>query len=117
MIEEFIGRTFAARNIAHVAHLTTKSYAHHMALGDFYEQLIPAVDAVAECYQGHFGALAEIEIQHGEHDSIAAYLREEADWIESNRDEIAGDSPHVANLVDAVTAIYTRCVYKLENLS
>lgn len=117
MIEEFIGRTFAARNNAHVAHLTTKSYAHHKALGHFYEDLVPAVDAVAECYQGHFGPIGEIEIAHGEHDNIAAYLREEADWIESNREEIAGDSAHVANLVDAVTAIYTRCVYRLENLS
>ncbi len=116
MIEEFIGRTFAARNTAHVAHLTTRSYAHHMALGDFYEDLIPAVDAVVECYQGHFGPIGEVSIQHGEHDDIAAYLREEADWIEANRDEIAGDSPHIASLIDVVTAVYTRCNYKLENL-
>lgn len=117
MIEEFIGRTFAARNTAHVAHLTTRSYAHHQALGQFYEDLIPAVDEVVECYQGHFGPIGDVEIQHGEHKNIAAYLREEADWIEANRDEIAGDSQHIASLIDVVTAVYTRCIYRLENLS
>lgn len=117
MIEELIGRTFAARNIAHVQHLTTRSYAQHQALGQFYEDLIPAVDQVVECWIGHFGPIGDVEIGHPDTKDIAAFLREEADWIDANRDEISGDSQHVGNLVDAVTAVYTRTVFKLEQLS
>lgn len=116
MIEELVGRVFAARNIAHLQHLTTTSYAQHKHLGDFYEDVVKALDELVECYQGQLAPLGDVEILTPDVNDIAAYLREEGDWIESNRDEIAGDSQSVASLVDALVCIYTRTVYKLERL-
>lgn len=117
MIEELIGKVFVTRNLAHVAHLNTSSYAAHMALGDFYEEIIPAVDALAECWQGQFGKLGEIKMVSPAVDDIAEHVREEADWIEVNRNEIAGDSEHLSNLVDSLTALYTSLIYKLERFT
>ena len=34
-IHECVSRAFATRNDAHIAHWNTKSYAEHVALGDF----------------------------------------------------------------------------------
>lgn len=114
-MEELIARAFAARNAAHLAHFRTQSYAEHMALGEFYEAVIGAVDAAVEVYQGLFGLVDEVPVRQTKGD-IVDILRDDADWIETTRSEIAGGSDAVANLVDGVTAVYLKALYKLENL-
>ena len=49
---KFIGRLFHAVTQAHMLHLATRSYAHHMALGTLYENLGDLVDEVIEVWQG-----------------------------------------------------------------
>lgn len=117
MIEELISRTFATRNIAHREHFKTASYAKHVALGDFYDALIDVVDSTVECYQGMFGLVGEFKVEDTTPEDFIEHLREESDWIEVNREAIAGGSNAVANLVDGVTAVYLKAIYKLENLS
>ena len=117
MIAEFLARIFATRNAAHLAHLRTRSYAQHMALGSFYEDIIGAADAVAEAWMGAFGKLPALPDLEDEAGDIIERLREEADWLEVNREEIANDHNAVANLVDGVTAIYLSTIYKLTQLS
>ena len=115
-MEEFLSRVFAARDVAHREHLATDSFAAHQALGEFYADVVGAADAVAEVYQGLFGKIAGYDVRTESVEHIADYLREEADWIETERDILSGGSNAVANLIDGVTAIYLRTVYKLENL-
>lgn len=116
MIEELIGRTFHARDLAHRHHWKTGSYAAHMALGDFYESIHGLVDEVVETYQGLFGLVADVDPVTGEVDDMVVYLRDEAEWIESNRELISGGSNAIGNLIDSVTGLYLKTVYKLENL-
>lgn len=40
MIARLIAILFLSREVAHRAHLNTKSYAQHMALGSFYDDII-----------------------------------------------------------------------------
>ena len=115
MIEELIAKVFATRNAAHLAHLRTKSYAEHVALGSFYEGVIGAVDSLVEAHQGLFGLIDEVNVKPVKGD-IAGILREDSDWIEANRNNIANGSDAVANLVDGITACYLSTLYKLENL-
>ena len=49
---EFIVQSFAVRTAAHLLHLSSKSYAQHVALGDFYEALSDLTDKYAEVYMG-----------------------------------------------------------------
>jgi DNA-binding ferritin-like protein len=35
---------------AHLLHWTTKSYAHHQALGEYYQQIPELVDQLAEAF-------------------------------------------------------------------
>lgn len=118
MIEELILRVFAARDITHRAHLASDSYSEHMALGGFYESIIPAIDAIVESHQGLTGEIVEAEESYKPKKitSIPAWLREEAEWIEANRDLISGGSNAVGNLVDNLTGIYLSTIYKLEQL-
>ena len=37
-----------------ILHWQTKSYAQHMAFGNFYDALTPLIDLLVECYQGKY---------------------------------------------------------------
>lgn len=113
MIEELIARAFSARNITHFHHLTSKSYAEHMALGEFYENIVGAVDVLAECYIGQFGQIEDLPSVDHKVTDIIDFLTDEADWIEVNRNEIANDSAAVGNLIDNLAAVYLRAIYRL----
>ena len=55
MVKELVQRVFSARNCTHLQHWNTSSYAEHMALGDFYDDVIDLIDSFVEAYQGKIG--------------------------------------------------------------
>ena len=57
MARELILSCFHARTVAHLLHLTTRSYAAHKALNEFYDEIIDLVDSFAEAYQGEYGLI------------------------------------------------------------
>lgn len=115
MIDQLITKVFTDRNLSHVEHWTTRSFAAHQALGAFYEDVVTALDAVVEAYIGCFGPLLKdgLGAAAGGEFSVEG-LRDTADWIEINRKDISKDMDAVANLVDGVTAVYLAAIYKLE---
>jgi hypothetical protein len=115
MIEQLVARVFQARNVAHREHLKTKSYAQHMALGDFYDEIIDAIDEIVEVYQGRYGIITIPEIQDKMVGGIAEYIMSEAIWIENNRNKFA-TCQAVLNRIDDLTALYLRTNYKLTQL-
>ena len=50
-IESFLGELFMYRNLIHLAHLNTQSYATHVALNDLYEGLLEHIDTLVETAQ------------------------------------------------------------------
>jgi hypothetical protein len=117
MIGQFIAVLFLARELAHREHLRTKSYAHHMALGDFYKEVLKLADSLAEAYQGRKGIieipLLDNEFPGGAIDSMRAQLA----WLETNRDGAVGkDERAMQNIVDEIVALYLATLYKLVNL-
>jgi hypothetical protein len=121
MIEELISRVFVTRNAAHLAHWRAKgpgSFARHMALGDFYDNIIDALDKIVELHQGAFGLIEEMDPPGGKMPKdIAEHIGEEANWLQDNRSEIAGDVCAIENVVDELAGIYLTAYYKLRNLS
>lgn len=119
MIEQLISRVFYARNLAHFEHWRAKgdgSFAKHMALGEFYDEVIDAIDALVEAYQGAFDLIGNIpapEVAGG--DALKA-LQADADWIEENHESVCKGNRAVANLLDTVTGVYLSTIYKLRNL-
>lgn len=49
---QFIIDSFNIRTQTHIYHLLTKSYAEHMAIGEFYESLEASIDSIAESLIG-----------------------------------------------------------------
>ena len=89
MIKDLITKSFKARNTAHANHWTTNSYAQHKALGNFYQDLIDALDKYVEAYQGTFGQL---------------------EWVPDQVDDI------IKTLREEMVALYMKTLYKLESL-
>lgn len=117
MMEDLISRVFATRNAAHIRHWTTKSYAEHMALGDFYTGIIETVDQIVEVHQGRSGLIDSVKaIPAPNPANIVQHLVTEADWIETHRDDIAERSETVGAIIDDLAAVYRKTIYKLENL-
>lgn len=119
MLEELIARVFCTRNMAHIAHWKTKSYAEHVALGDFYDDAIDTIDKLVEAYQGSFGLIKDVpeedDSMYGK--PILDVLQEDAKFINKNRSKIARNVASLENIVDELTDLYLTTIYKLKFLS
>jgi len=113
MIEELAARTFAARDVAHRQHWKPGTLSQHLALGEFYDGVIEQIDEIVESYQGEFGPIADFQVETSPVPNITTYLQAEKAWIEENRDALAGGSRSLENLIDGLTAIYQRTIFKL----
>jgi len=61
--QTFVARAFAVRTAAHIAHLTTQSYAQHVALDEFYTTLLDLTDRYAEVAMGREGRFSSLPSQ------------------------------------------------------
>lgn len=117
VIKTLIANAFATRNMLHLAHWDTKSFATHLAVGDLYDSIIDDIDEIVEVYQGKFGLLKGLSSHASTVPSdICKHVKDEAEWVESNRSGIARNVPSIENLVDTLVGHYHKTVYKLENL-
>ena len=110
---------FTSRDHAHRAHLLTKSYAQHVALGEFYDAVVDLADSLAEVTMGTYGAFTEIPVEPPARGAIDAVLEAHLNKIEDLRAAFGGkacDRP-IDNLLDEVGALFAQTLYKLRNLS
>lgn len=119
MIEELVGRVFATRNAAHLAHWKATgvgSYARHIALGDFYDGLIDKVDTIVEMCQGVHGIIGNVRVPPMPTGEITEHISSEAEWIAKNRESISDDVDAINNVIDDLVGLYLTTHYKLVNL-
>lgn len=119
MIEQFVGMLFLARDVGHREHLRTKSFAQHMALGDFYEGIEDLMDSFIEAYQGRHGIIEEIPILTEEEKYATPLLciANKLGYIEKNRYKaVDKDDTALQNIIDEIVGLFLSTIYKLENL-
>lgn len=116
---EYVALLFLARDLAHRAHLRTRSYAEHMALGAFYEGIIPLADAFAEAYQGRYNELLDIPLIDNEFEGdIADILEQQCEVIEASREKICSrKETALHNIIDEAVALFQSTLYKLRFLA
>lgn len=112
---ELVARCFAARTAAHFAHLRTKSYAAHMALQGFYEDVLDATDEFIECYQGVYGVVDGFPVVPAPTGEVLP-IKTLRDWLHDNRSAVSKGQPELGNLVDVISGVCDRAIYKLVNL-
>lgn len=117
-MNELIATLFLARDIAHKAHLSTGSYAQHIALGSFYDSIIDLADKVTEAYQGRTDQLLEIPLMDDESSGdIIEDLKKYQDYIEANRFKaVAKEDTPIQNIIDEIVGLFLSTRYKLTRL-
>lgn len=116
-MEHIIGLLFYARTVAHIEHLKTKSYAKHVALNTFYDEVIDLADKLAEAYQGDRGLMTDIPQYAKLPDyPIDVFLEKQMKTIEELRKE-GNYRSALQNIIDEVVGLYLSTLYKLRNLS
>jgi DNA-binding ferritin-like protein len=125
MMEGLIAILFVSREFAHRRHLAVTgpgSYAAHVALGSFYDDIIDNADAIAEAYQGRHGLMEEIPYlacPTGKKTiaATATWLEEQMNKISEIRyDACPKKESAIQNLIDEAIATYLSALYKLRNL-
>lgn len=112
---EFVARSMAVRTAAHYLHLASKSYAEHMALGDFYEGLTDKIDSYAEVSQGLDGALMslpDVPLPTGAPISLLTRFLE----LITDEMEECDDSQALMNILAEMEELTARTLYKLRFL-
>jgi DNA-binding ferritin-like protein len=105
----------AATN-AHLLHLKSRSYAEHMALGAFYEELPDLVDALAESIQGLTGELLEYPADYYQPaDTAIQELEDLQEYVREERKNIPQDS-EIQNATDTIAELINSTLYKLRFL-
>ena len=113
---EFVARAFAVRTAAHLAHLHSRSYAEHVALGDFYDSLVDLVDSYAEAYQGLFGLIEDYPATPAPTDAPLNFLVDFADWLNTHRDKLGTGQTALESILDEAVALTAQTIYKLRFL-
>jgi len=116
---DFVGMLFLARDVTHSVHLNTRSYAKHMALNTFYDEIVGLADTFAEAYQGRHGLIGPISLMSAKKTTnIIEFLENQLEEIESTRYDVCEktDTP-IQNIIDEIVGLYLSTLYKLKFLA
>ena len=115
----FIGLLFLARDVAHSAHLSTRSFAKHNALDGFYHDIIGLADKFAEAYQGKHGLIGGVALQSSKATAnVTEFLQAQVEEILEARYKVVDkDCTALQNIIDEILGLYYSTIYKLRFLT
>lgn len=118
LASKFIGVLFLSRTVAHQMHLVTESYAQHVALNTFYDDIVDLADGIAEQWQGeHEELLAIPTLAAKDAKEPLKYFKETLSWITDNRYKAFDKTDtSIQNDVDNVVKLFRSTIYKLRFL-
>lgn len=114
-------KLFESREYAHALHLSSKEYSKHVALQEYYEAIVPLLDSFIETYQGQFGLvdlsdIFEVKTKFDLSNTLK-YFKELVDvvTVEKNKN-INKINTHLLSIIDEITCLIYRIIYKLTYL-
>ena len=113
-VVELAQKLFHSRDVIHLAHLKTTSYAAHNALGDFYDGILGFADELIETAQGCEQKLMNVEIPSAKYEEPLPYLLKLKEEVISMRDKM--EYEFQKNITDEITALIAKTCYKLKFL-
>jgi hypothetical protein len=103
----------------HILHFNTPSYAEHMALGAYYDEVGDLVDGFVEAFQGKYGLLtryqADYQLPASNPIDYLTYLKDEVATLR-RMPKFPQDS-ELQNEVDTIANLINSTLYKLRFLS
>jgi hypothetical protein len=117
----FVSYIFACRNIVHMLHLNTKSFAAHKALDTYYNEVVDIIDSIAEVQQGFQGSVLkgykDFPLAKYEDYDPVTYLKEVREYVQEYRYKaFPKDYSPIQNELDNLENLLNSTLYKLEQL-
>lgn len=113
---EFLLTLMHSSTNTQILHRQTKSYAEHIALGEFYEAIIPLVDTLTETIQGLEGEIIDYPVDYyGPASSGLEELTSLKEYVSEDRKELPQET-EIQNIVDEIAALIDSTLYKLKFL-
>lgn len=106
-----LGQLFKSRNVMHIVHLKTQSFAVHKASQEYYDTLLTLTDDLAET---HFGVTGKKEldlIPAAQYMDPEMHLNDIYYYLSSNRHLFTSDEE--ANIIDEILALISKTKYLL----
>lgn len=115
MASDIVAVFFLSREVAHREHLMTESFAQHMALGTFYEDIIGIADRLAEASQGYSGKrFTDIPFYSSPmKGDVVKRFQKLLERVQELRKDCYPESTCIQNIIDEAEAIYLSLIYKL----
>ena len=100
---------------AHFFHWATDSFSKHMALGEYYDEIIDLTDDLAETYFGVYGQIKSFPNTFHEPKEPVKYLESLQQFIKAARPDLPQDT-EIVQLIDNIADLVDKTVYKLKFL-
>jgi hypothetical protein len=120
-IVDMISTLLHSQNQVHIFHLQTKSqssFAEHMALGGYYDEVGDLLDGIVESYQGKYDILTGYKtintVDYKSTEQLISYFKELDNNIEKNRKSVK--ESYIQNQIDTVQELIYSTLYKLRFL-
>jgi len=106
---KFIGTLFQSRDMMHIAHLQTTSFAEHKALNEYYEGILDLTDTFTEAYFGR-NKRVEIVIPESKNMDAVSHLKELQSIIDAERNNYTSE---IQNIMDEMLGLIDKILYLL----
>ena len=124
MFEKLISTLMASRDQAHIFHWQTTgigSFAAHMALNAYYDEIPGLTDVLVESYQGKHGIVTGYtpaeKFDEFDKSTVIKYFKGLAMFVERAYAKLPHEDTYILNQIDNVKELIYSTIYKLENLS
>lgn len=117
---QFIGALLHSATLTHLKHFQvtgTGSYAAHVALATYYDEIVDLVDSLTESIQGAYEEIIEPypNAYAGINSNALDYMRSLRDYVRANRENLPQDT-EIQNEIDSIATLLNHTVYKLKFL-
>ena len=99
----------------HFFHWSTDSYSKHKALRQYYDGIVPLVDAYVEAYMGCYDKITTFPSVYHQPKEPIAYMQSLQKFIKEARNDLPQDE-QLCNLMDAIADLVDSTTYKLRFL-
>jgi hypothetical protein len=107
----------AVRTAAHLAHLTSTSYAQHMALDGFYSDIVGLTDKYAEVYTGLEGKIPKYPLVKAlDYDNPIELLEDYLTLVKKESEDDENESQALLNILAELEELTAQTLYKLRFL-
>jgi hypothetical protein len=113
---EFVATLLHSSSVTHFMHWSTDSFAKHMALGEYYDQIIELADQYAEAYMGRYEQLKKFPEEFHSAKEPVKYLESMKEFVEEARKELPQDT-ELQNIIDEIADLINSTLFKLRFLN